>query len=146
MRALSLTEDGVHRRVRDARCGDGDSTPPCVGWVEGMVPVFSRVAWQCAWGMVRNDLIHGWGLDHKLGYCTGGDRTLAVGVVDSEYVLHRGVHVLGGAGKSEGRAAVRHRASKEMKIFNRRWEEAAAEDTTWTDPYTVEPAREASSG
>ncbi|CAN6223152.1 unnamed protein product [Urochloa humidicola] len=145
-RALLPTEDGVHRRVRDTRCGDGDSAPPCVGWVEGMVPVFSRAAWQCVWGMVQNDLIHGWGLDRKLGYCAGGDRALTVGIVDSEYVLHRGVPMLGGVGKSEGRAAVRHRSSKEMRIFNRRWEEAMAEDKAWKDPYAAEPAREPSSG
>ena len=59
-----------------------------------MVPVFSRAAWLCAWGMVQNDLIHGWGLDYRLGYCAQGDRALNVGVVDSEYVLHRGVPML----------------------------------------------------
>ncbi|KAI4966479.1 hypothetical protein ZWY2020_040808 [Hordeum vulgare] len=59
------------------------------GWVEIMVPVFSRAAWRCSWGMVQNDLVHAWGLDYKLGYCAQGDRTLKVGVVDSEYVLHR---------------------------------------------------------
>ncbi|CAN6180051.1 unnamed protein product [Urochloa humidicola] len=145
-RALSPTEDGVHRRVRDARCGDGNSAPPCVRWVEGMVSVFSRAAWQCTWGMVQNDLIHGWGLDHKLGYFAGGDRALTVGVIDSEYDLHRGVHVLGGASKSAGQAAVRHRASKEMRIFHRRWEKAVVEDKAWKDPFAAESAREPSSG
>ncbi|CAL5080002.1 unnamed protein product [Urochloa decumbens] len=146
-RALLPTEDGVHRRVRDARCGDGDGAPPCVGWVEVMVPVFSRAAWRCAWGMVQNDLIHGWGLDYKVGYCAPGDRAVTVGVVDSEYVLHRGVPVLGGGGgNSAGRVAVRRRSSKEMRIFSRRWEQAAAEDKSWKDPYAPEPAREPSSG
>jgi hypothetical protein len=37
--------------------------------VEMMVPVFSRAAWRCSWGMVQNDLVHAWGLDYKLGYC-----------------------------------------------------------------------------
>ncbi|CAN6210030.1 unnamed protein product [Urochloa humidicola] len=145
-RAMAPTEDGVHRRVRDTRCGDGDGAPPCVGWMEVMVPVFSRAAWQCVWGMVQNDLIHGWGLDYKVGYCAQGDRAVTVGAVDSEYVLHRGVPMLSGGGKSAGRAAVRRRSSKEMRIFNRRWEEAAAEDKTWKDPYAVEPAREPSTG
>nr|CAB3456482.1 unnamed protein product [Digitaria exilis] len=100
-----------------------------------MVPVLSRAAWRCAWGMLQNDLIHGWGLDYKLGYCAQGDRGVHVGVVDSEYVLHRGVPMLGGGGgkgtkSSAGRAA----------IFNRRWEEAAAEDESWTDPYAAQPA------
>ena len=43
-------------------------------------------------------------------------------------------------GKSAGRAAVRLRSFKEMQIFNRRWEEAAAEDESWTDPYAAQPA------
>jgi hypothetical protein len=125
---------GVHRCVRDARCGDGDGGPPCAGWVEGTVPVFSRAAWRCAWRMVQNDLVHGWGLDYRLGYCAQGDRAANVGIVDSEYVLHRGVPMIGGGGgKSAGRAAVRLRSFKEMQIFNRRWEEAAAEDESWTD-------------
>ncbi|PVH47837.1 hypothetical protein PAHAL_4G162900 [Panicum hallii] len=141
-RALAPAPGGVHRRVRDARCGDGGGSagPPCAGWVEVMVPVFSRAAWRCAWGMVQNDLVHGWGLDYRLGYCAQGDRTVNVGVVDSEYVLHRGVPMLGDGGKSAGRAAVRRRSFKEMQIFNRRWEEAAAEDESWTDPYAGQPA------
>jgi len=48
-------------------------------------------------------------------------------------------------GKSAGWAAVRLRSFKEMQIFNRRWEEAAAEDESWTDPYAAQPAT-ASSG
>ena len=146
-RPLLPTADGVHRRVRgNARC-DGDSTgPPCVGWVEVMVPVFSRAAWRCAWGMVQNDLIHGWGLDYRLGYCAQGDRALNVGVVDSEYVLHRGVPMLsdgGTATPSAGRAVVRLRSFKEMQVFNRRWGVAAAEDDSWTDPYTAAEPRTA---
>ncbi|CAD6220167.1 unnamed protein product [Miscanthus lutarioriparius] len=47
---------------------------------------------------VQNDLIHGWGLDYRLGYCAQGDRALNVGVVDSEYVLHRGVPILSDGG------------------------------------------------
>ncbi|KAF8692633.1 hypothetical protein HU200_011879 [Digitaria exilis] len=147
-RAASPTASGVHRRVTTStRCGGdgGAGGPPCAGWVEVMVPVFSRAAWRCAWGMLQSDLIHGWGLDYKLGYCAQGDRGVHVGVVDSEYVLHRGVPMLGdGGGKdtksSAGRAAVRLRSFKEMQIFNRRWEKAAAEDDSWTDPYAARPA------
>ncbi|XP_044372457.1 uncharacterized protein [Triticum aestivum] len=118
-------------------CDDSSTGPPCAGWVEIMVPVFSRAAWRCSWGMVQNDLVHAWGLDHKLGYCAQGDRTLKVGVVDSEYVLHRGVPTLGGTeGKAAAfRVAVRRRSFAEMQIFNRRWKEAAADDASWTDPY-----------
>uniref|UniRef100_J3MKG8 Uncharacterized protein n=1 Tax=Oryza brachyantha TaxID=4533 RepID=J3MKG8_ORYBR len=137
----SAAGGGVHRRFyrpSGPRC-DGESTaPPCTGWVEMMVPVFSRAAWRCAWGMVQNDLVHAWGLDYKLGYWPGGDRTLKVGVVDSEYVFHRGVPTLGGGGGSAApafRAAVRRRSYAEMQIFNRRWKQAVAEDASWTDPY-----------
>ncbi|KAF0900892.1 hypothetical protein E2562_036711 [Oryza meyeriana var. granulata] len=135
--ARSASGGNVHRRFyrrAGPRC-DGDNTaPPCTGWVEMMVPVFSRVAWRCAWGMVQNDLVHAWGLDYKLGYCAGGDRTLKVGVVDSEHVFHRGVPTLGGGGGGF-RAAVRRRSYAEMQIFNRRWKQAVADDVSWTDPY-----------
>jgi hypothetical protein len=43
--------------------------PPCTGWVEVMAPVFSRAAWRCTWHMIQNDLVHGWGIDFKVGYC-----------------------------------------------------------------------------
>jgi hypothetical protein len=32
---------------------------------------------------------------------------------------------------------VRLRSFKEMQVFNRRWEVAAAEDNSWMDPYTA---------
>jgi hypothetical protein len=109
-----------------------------------MVPVFSRAAWRCAWRMIQNDLVFAWGLDFKLGYCAQGDRSMNVGIVDSEYVLHRGIPTLGDAGGGEtaaaaGRSAVRQRSSKEMQIFSRRWKEAVAEDECWTDPYPQPP-------
>ncbi|XP_047085271.1 uncharacterized protein LOC124696609 [Lolium rigidum] len=144
--ARAATNGGgdVHRRFYKAAsalggggCDDSSTGPPCAGWVEMMVPFFSRAAWRCSWGMVQNDLVHAWGLDYKLGYCAQGDRTLKVGVVDSEYVLHRGVPTLGGTeGKAAAfRVAVRRRSHAEMQIFDRRWKEAAANDASWTDPY-----------
>ncbi|KAL0372039.1 UNVERIFIED_CONTAM: hypothetical protein Scaly_0885500 [Sesamum calycinum] len=30
-------------------------------------PVFSCEAWRCAWNMIQNDLVHGWGLEFALG-------------------------------------------------------------------------------
>ncbi|CAM0874935.1 unnamed protein product [Alopecurus aequalis] len=143
-RATNVGGDDVHRRFYKpasafggAGCDDSSTGPPCAGWVEVMVPAFSRAAWRCSWGMVQNDLVHAWGLDYKLGYCAQGDRTLKVGVVDSEYVLHRGVPTLGGTeGKAAAfRVAVRRRSFVEMQIFDRRWKEAAANDASWTDPY-----------
>uniref|UniRef100_A0A0E0JSV1 DUF707 domain-containing protein n=1 Tax=Oryza punctata TaxID=4537 RepID=A0A0E0JSV1_ORYPU len=146
---LRARKGQVHRRFYKTRGGgrcDGNSTgPPCTGWVEMMVPVFSRAAWRCSWHMIQNDLIYAWGLDFKLGYCAGGDRSLAVGIVDSEYVLHRGIPTLGDGGKparpsssskaATDRLAVRQRSYTELQIFNRRWKAAAAEDLCWTDPY-----------
>ncbi|KAL3538484.1 hypothetical protein ACH5RR_001850 [Cinchona calisaya] len=90
----------VHRRIYkfrgSGRCYNNSTAPPCAGWVEMMAPVFSRAAWRCAWYMIQNDLIHAWGLDKKLGYCAQGDRTIKVGVVDSEYLVHMGFPTLGG--------------------------------------------------
>ncbi|CAK9163491.1 unnamed protein product [Ilex paraguariensis] len=39
-------------------------------FVEGMAPVFSRSAWHCVWHLIQNDLVRGWGMDKKLGFCT----------------------------------------------------------------------------
>ncbi|PUZ53284.1 hypothetical protein GQ55_5G040900 [Panicum hallii var. hallii] len=109
-----------------------------------MVPVFSRAAWRCAWHMVQNDLVYGWGIDFKLGYCALGDRSRNIGVVDSQFALHRGIPTLGGGGgagpvsasastAATDRSAVRQRSSTELQVFNRRWKEAVAEDGCWTD-------------
>jgi hypothetical protein len=56
-----------------------------------------------------------------------------VGVVDSEYVLHRGVPMLSKAAAI--RVGVRRQSRAEMQIFDRRWKEAAANDESWTDYY-----------
>ncbi|CAN1284265.1 hypothetical protein LINPERPRIM_LOCUS18569 [Linum perenne] len=99
-----------HRRVYDVRgkvkCSDASDGPPCTGFVEGMAPVFSRSAWYCAWHLIQNDLVHGWGMDMKLGYCAQGDRTKKVGVVDSEYVVHKGIQSLGGGTGPPGKKAL----------------------------------------
>ena len=111
-----------------------------------MVPVFSRAVWRCAWHMIQNDLIYAWGMDYKLGYCAQGDRSRNVGVVDSQYVLHRGIPMLGDGGKATttaatsalgtaDRLAVRQRSYTELQLFNKRWKKAVAEDWCWTDPY-----------
>jgi hypothetical protein len=145
---------GVHRRYYKTkghgRCYGNSTGPPCTGWVEMMVPVFSRAAWRCAWRMVQNDLVYAWGMDYKLGYCAQGDRRRNVGIVDSQYVLHRGIPTLGGGGGNGNgkpsfsasasalgadRLAVRQRSYTELQVFNRRWKKAVSEDGCWTDPY-----------
>ncbi|GAB2301151.1 hypothetical protein Dimus_035184 [Dionaea muscipula] len=145
----------VHRRVFDDRgslkCSSSSNGPPCTGWVEGMAPVFSRIAWLCAWHLIQNDLVHGWGLDMKLGYCAQGDRTKKVGVVDSEYILHQGIQTLGGSPKRtlpgsqelvktrrpafDMRSWIRRKSTLELQIFEERWEKAVEEDRNWVDPY-----------
>ncbi|KAL2253209.1 uncharacterized protein LOC105167912 [Sesamum indicum] len=142
-----------HRRVYDARgstkCSDDSEGPPCTGFVEGMAPVFSRSAWHCAWNLIQNDLVHGWGMDMKLGYCAQGDRTKKVGVVDSEYIVHQSIQTLGGQSarkvsnleqtvKShtvDVRSEIRRQSTIELKKFKERWERAVKEDKKWVDPF-----------
>ncbi|RLM87047.1 uncharacterized protein C2845_PM04G26670 [Panicum miliaceum] len=153
-----------HRRVSRANKECSREGPPCSGWVEGMAPVFSKSAWQCVWHLIQNDLIHGWGIDYKFGYCAQGDRTKNIGVVDSEFIVHRGVQTLGGstitkggtrgknaqqlrqkaaqAQKTRGRPAgldmrtkIRRKSRSELRDFQKRWDQAAREDRTWVDPF-----------
>ncbi|XP_054779251.1 uncharacterized protein LOC129287118 isoform X2 [Prosopis cineraria] len=153
----------VHRRYYKlkggGRCDDHSTSPPCIGWVEMMAPVFSRNSWRCAWHMIQNDLIHAWGLDRQLGYCAQGDRMRNVGVVDSEYIVHLGLPTLGGSHGNEisskamahppsldalapspshediARAKVRMQSFIEMQVFARRWNDAVKNDKCWIDPY-----------
>lgn len=150
----------LHRRVYvrgSLNCSDESRGPPCTGWVEGMAPVFSRAAWRCVWHLIQNDLIHGWGLDMKLGYCAQGDRTQKVGVIDSEFIVHQGIQTLGGSsanklsnqvspehstttkGPSDRsidlRSHIRRQSTAELEIFRQRWEQAVREDKNWIDPF-----------
>ncbi|XP_043688067.1 uncharacterized protein LOC122639309 [Telopea speciosissima] len=146
----------IHRRVYDTRgkvkCSDASDEPPCTGFVEGMAPVFSRSAWRCAWHLIQNDLVHGWGMDMKLGYCAQGDRTKRVGVIDSEFIVHQGIPTLGGhsaikASKDthhmkrggvpavDVRSEIRRQSTSELQIFRKRWDQAVKEDNKWIDPF-----------
>lgn len=138
-----------HRRVYDARskrkCTSASEGPPCTGWVEGMAPVFSRSAWRCVWHLIQNDLIHGWGMDMKFGYCVQGDRTRKVGIIDSEYIVHQGVQTLGASAIEkthqrtrvfDARTEIRRRARAELDSFQKRWDRAVKEDDTWIDPFS----------
>ncbi|XP_019418898.1 PREDICTED: uncharacterized protein LOC109329636 isoform X5 [Lupinus angustifolius] len=136
-----------HRRVYERRgstkCSDASEGPPCTGFVEGMAPVFSRSAWYCTWHLIQNDLVHGWGMDMKLGYCAQGDRTRNVGVVDREYVVHKGIQTLGGSGHDttkqrqgiDVRSEIRRQSTWELEIFKERWNQAVADDKHWVDPF-----------
>lgn len=157
----------LHRRMYkfkgSGRCDENSTAPPCVGWVEMMAPVFSRIAWRCVWHMIQNDLIHAWGLDMLLGYCAQGDRTQKVGVVDAEYIVHLGLPTLGAGLKNQvhnhkpvpsakdlpsagavashephvvdSRFEVRKRSYEEMQVFSTRWKNAIKEDRCWVDPF-----------
>ncbi|GMY37262.1 DUF707 domain-containing protein [Fagus crenata] len=154
----------VHRRVYDLRgsvkCSDSSEGPPCTGFVEGMAPVFSRSAWHCTWHLIQNDLVHGWGMDMKLGYCAQGDRTRNVGVVDREYILHKGIQTLGGSGPPAKKASnydeltkkhsatafdvrteIRRQSTWELQIFKERWNQAVEEDKNWVDPFKQDQRR-----
>ncbi|CAM8985907.1 hypothetical protein QQ045_008147 [Rhodiola kirilowii] len=148
----------VHRRVYENRgntnCSNESMGPPCTGFIEGMAPVFSRAAWYCAWHLIQNDLVHGWGMDMKLGYCAQGDRREKVGVVDREYILHKGIQTLGGTSSRkvtpdrrrqrhpslDTRTEIRRQSTHELQIFEERWEKAISEDKNWVDP-TVTPRK-----
>ncbi|KAK1325163.1 hypothetical protein QJS10_CPA01g02334 [Acorus calamus] len=119
----------VHRKIYNdrggSRCSDSSKGPPCSGWVEGMAPVFSNAAWRCAWHLIQNDLIHGWGLDFKLGYCVQNSR-----VTQSENTgkKRQGARV-------DVRVEIRRRSKSELEIFQKRWDEAVRNDRDWIDPY-----------
>ncbi|KAI5394788.1 uncharacterized protein LOC127092544 [Lathyrus oleraceus] len=142
----------VHRRTFKAAgsdgkgCDESSTAPPCTGWIEMMAPVFSKAAWRCVWYMIQNDLIHAWGLDMQLGYCSQGDRTKNVGVVDAEYIVHYNRPTLGGIDKTtvsnssqekekDHRVDVRRLSYQELDIFRKRWEKAVEEDKCWVDPF-----------
>ncbi|KAK7246574.1 hypothetical protein RIF29_41443 [Crotalaria pallida] len=151
-----------HRRVYERRgstkCSDASEGPPCTGFVEGMAPVFSRSAWYCTWHLIQNDLVHGWGMDMKLGYCAQGDRTANVGVIDREYVVHKGIQTLGGSGHdttkvsklkkttttrqgNDVRTEIRRQSTWELEIFKERWDRAIADDKHWVDPFMSDQRR-----
>ncbi|CAH2038297.1 unnamed protein product, partial [Thlaspi arvense] len=143
-----------HRRViinrGTKKCSNASEDPPCTGFVEGMAPVFSRAAWFCTWNLIQNDLVHGWGMDMKLGYCAQGDRTKKVGIVDSEYIFHQGIQTLDSdtfmilySGRYfkrhshttfDSRTSIRRQSTWELQTFEERWNRAVEEDKNWIDP------------
>ncbi|EOY02547.1 Uncharacterized protein TCM_016991 isoform 4 [Theobroma cacao] len=102
--------------------------PPCAAFVEIMATVFSRNAWRCAWHMIQNDLVHGWGLDFALRRCVEPPHE-KIGVVDAQWIVHQGVPSLGNQqGHAEGGRApwegVRERCRKEWAMFQDRMADA----------------------
>lgn len=91
----SIVHRRTYKRGDNGGCNKKSKEPPCTGWIEMMAPVFSRAAWRCVWYMIQNDLIHAWGIDIHLGYCSQGDRLKNIGVVDAEYIVHYNCPTLG---------------------------------------------------
>ncbi|KAF2292489.1 hypothetical protein GH714_024445 [Hevea brasiliensis] len=104
----------VNRRIGRSRCDKNVTGPPCSGFVEMMAPVFSKASWRCAWYMIQNDLVHGWGVDFQLGYCAQAQP------------LSKQPH---------DRQMVKNWSYVELEIFKNRWRKAASNDHYWTDPY-----------
>ncbi|CAL9179471.1 unnamed protein product [Musa hybrid cultivar] len=100
---------------------------PLYRFVEIMATVFSRDAWRCAWHMIQNDLVHGWGLDFALRRCVEGAHE-RIGVVDSQWIVHQGIPTLGNQGqKQNGKQpwkGVQDRCRKEWKMFQDRMADA----------------------
>ncbi|KAI9078967.1 hypothetical protein K1719_039116 [Acacia pycnantha] len=135
----------IHKTLRSGRkCDENSTAQPCTGFVEMMAPVFSKASWRCVWHMIQNDLVHAWGLDFQLGYCSQGDRTKNIGIVDSEYLVHYGIPTLGSSAANEektpsnqtdARYEVRKQSYVELERFKNRWKKAVMEDSCWTDPF-----------
>lgn len=123
-----LGNSEVHKTTeeRPGWCQDPHK-PPCAAFVEIMAPVFSKSAWRCVWHMIQNDLVHGWGLDFALGRCVEPAHE-KIGVVDSQYIVHKVVPSLGNQGESlNGRApweGVRNRCNYEWQVFRERLQNA----------------------
>ncbi|GMH07119.1 hypothetical protein Nepgr_008959 [Nepenthes gracilis] len=114
----------VHKETEEKPgwCSD-PRLPPCAAFVEIMAPVFSREAWRCVWHMVQNDLVHGWGLDFALRRCVDPAHE-KIGVVDSQWIVHKVIPSLGNQGKAENGKApwegVRERCKREWAQFQNR--------------------------
>ncbi|KAL9241244.1 hypothetical protein vseg_015375 [Gypsophila vaccaria] len=114
----------VHKETTEKPGWCSDSNlPPCAAFVEIMAPVFSRDAWRCVWHMIQNDLVHGWGLDFALRRCVQPAHE-KIGVVDSQWIIHKVIPSLGSQGEAEvGKApweGVRERCRSEWTEFQNR--------------------------
>ncbi|KAJ4748708.1 lysine ketoglutarate reductase trans-splicing protein (DUF707) [Rhynchospora pubera] len=91
-----------------------------------MAPVFTRNAWRCAWHMIQNDLVHGWGLDFNVRRCVepGHEK---MGVVDAQWIKHHAIPTLlnqGQQNENTSSTAIRTRCRLEWKMFDERLAEA----------------------
>ncbi|KAJ3708776.1 hypothetical protein LUZ61_012481 [Rhynchospora tenuis] len=117
----------IHQQVQEREdwCAS-PQLPPCAGFVEIMAPVFTRSAWRCAWHMIQNDLVHGWGLDFNVRRCVepGHEK---MGVVDAQWIKHHAIPTLldqGQQNENTSSTAIRKRCRLEWKMFDERLAEA----------------------
>ncbi|XP_073269323.1 uncharacterized protein [Primulina huaijiensis] len=97
------------------------------GFMEMMALVFSRTSWRCVWYMIQqNDMTLALGLNSQLGHCAQGNKTTNIGIVDAEYVVHRGLPALRGSAVKQ---------VQELNKFKNRWKKAVGEDECWVDPF-----------
>ncbi|WOL02455.1 hypothetical protein Cni_G11174 [Canna indica] len=114
----------VHQETEEkpGRCSD-PHLPPCAAFVEIMATVFSRDAWRCAWHMIQNDLVHGWGIDFALRRCVEPAHE-KIGVVDAQWIIHRGIPSLRNQGIAENGKSpwrgVQDRCKNEWRMFQDR--------------------------
>jgi hypothetical protein len=113
-------------------CDKSSTGPPCTGWLEMMVPVFSRAAWRCGWGRrgAERPRPHlGPRLQARLLRARRPDaQDTGVSPPSAAPTARPGPS---GFLNPEGRSVV----VMKMKVFDRRCKEAAAKDASWTDPY-----------
>ncbi|KAK8619080.1 hypothetical protein V6N13_133047 [Hibiscus sabdariffa] len=131
----------VHRdsKEKSGWCTD-PHLPPCASFVEIMATVFSRDAWLCVWHMIQNDLVHGWGLDFALRKCVDPAHE-KIGVVDAQWIVHKGVRTLGNQGPEDGKTSwkgVRERCKKEWAMFQSRM---AAAEKAYRDTIGLSPSK-----
>ncbi|KAG5516828.1 hypothetical protein RHGRI_037533 [Rhododendron griersonianum] len=161
-----------HTRIFHAKgrsnCSEDSEGPPCTGqviymwkeWLQyfrDLLGLVFGILYRAASIFWQSDLVLGWGMDMKLGYCAQGGRIENIGVVDSEYVLHQGIKSLGGAAAEtvssfptfppsnpemsnkkpavDVRTEVRRESTLELKKFRERWDQAVKEDRNWVDPF-----------
>ncbi|KAJ4951527.1 hypothetical protein NE237_028359 [Protea cynaroides] len=127
--SITRKRDDVEVHKETGECHDL-LLPPCTGFIEIMAPVFSQESWHCVWHMIQNDLVHGWGLDFALRRCVEPAHE-KIGVVDAQWIEHKGVPSLGEQGKAtDGKTpwqAVRERCFDEWKEFESRMRKAEQE-------------------
>uniref|UniRef100_A0A0E0LMA3 Uncharacterized protein n=1 Tax=Oryza punctata TaxID=4537 RepID=A0A0E0LMA3_ORYPU len=84
--------------------------------------------------MKKNDLIHGWGIDYKFGYCAQrahGKNSDPLHQKTAQVQQQMRVKT----GRLDMRTKVRRYSRSELRDFQKRWERATRDDRAWVDPF-----------